>query len=76
MKKMINKALNLSENLKLKLSKVAKDNKGSITIEGLIFIVIMVGLVVLVFKPQITTTMNTIMGIWSTDVTTMFNNAQ
>lgn len=55
---------------------LSKDEKGLSTIELLIITIVIIGLLITVFKPQITTTFTNALGIWNTDVISNFNNAQ
>lgn len=65
-----------SSYFKTKLNEKVSNQEGITTLETLLVVVIVVGIMILIFKPQITALFNTVLGIWATDVTTMFNNAQ
>ncbi len=62
--------------IKLRLKETLNDESGFTTMEILLWTVIIVGIMVLIFKPQVTTLFTNILSGWSTDITTMFNNAQ
>lgn len=62
--------------LKAKVSEKVSNQDGVTTLETLLIVIIVVGIVILIVKPNLVSTVTSALGIWAADVLKMFNDAQ